>query len=236
MIWFACPKCGKVHGRQENASGAMVFCDCGQGLTVPWESTAPEPADLPAVAMPSPPRREPLSFGEPAKPRPPEPLPPARPGRRGSRYQHDPNVCFNHESRPKQRTCDECDLPFCDDCVLTFRGQTLCGPCKNYQAKLLQRPPQTSGLALASLLVAVLTGPLVLCLLPVGARNGMVALSLFALVPHAVAFTAGLFALRSAQSDPGVGGQGLAITGMLTASFSALVTIALTLYAPRLGA
>ena len=25
MIWFACPKCHKVHGRPENAIGAMVF-------------------------------------------------------------------------------------------------------------------------------------------------------------------------------------------------------------------
>ena len=43
MIWFACKQCGKVHSRPESAAGAMVFCDCGQGCIVPWESTAPEP-------------------------------------------------------------------------------------------------------------------------------------------------------------------------------------------------
>src|SRR4051794_30074890 len=130
MIWFACPKCAKVHGRPENAIGAMIFCDCGNGLTVPWESTAPEPAHPPALAAPGGARVEPLNFGEPARPSSPAPetTPLPRP-RRGARYQIDPNQCFNHESRKKQKNCEECGLPFCDNCVVTFRGQVMCGPC-----------------------------------------------------------------------------------------------------------
>src|SRR5262249_16114600 len=45
MIWFSCKQCGKVHGRAENSAGTLVFCDCGQGNTVPWESTAAEPEE-----------------------------------------------------------------------------------------------------------------------------------------------------------------------------------------------
>src|SRR5439155_6032950 len=127
--------CQKVLGRPENAIGAMVFCTCGQGLTVPWESMAPEPMHQAAVPLPETARVEPLSF-ESSAPPPlmPEPSAPPRVGRRGTRYQHDPNFCFNHDTRPKQKICDDCGLPFCDDCIVTFRGQTLCGPCKNYAA------------------------------------------------------------------------------------------------------
>src|SRR5688572_21149099 len=199
MIWFACSKCAKVHGRAENAIGAMIFCECGQGLSVPWESTAPEPAQLPATAAPTsgtPPLRvEPLSFGEVSRPpraeRPrPAPAweggerervsePPPRVGRRGPRFQFDPNLCFNHDGRAKQKVCDECDLPFCDDCVVAFRGRTLCGPCKNHESKLLQRPPLTYGLAIASCLGAIAAGILLFCLLPVSRSSSVPWLMVF---------------------------------------------------------
>jgi hypothetical protein len=237
MIWFACSKCQKVHGRPDNAGGAMIFCDCGHGLTVPWESTAAEPPHTPAVVLPQAGRGEPLSFGgPPARQQPPEPLPPVRGVRRRARYEHDPNVCLNHETRPKQKACAECGLSFCDDCVVTFRGQALCGPCKNYETRLLQRPPKVSGLALSSVLLALAAGPLMICLLSAGAARGFALLTLFALAPQVMAFLAGLFALRRAQADPRIGGQTLAITGILTASFTAVLTVMLALYAPRMGA
>ena len=44
MIWFTCKKCGKTHNRPDTAAGTMIFCACGNGNTVPWESTASEPA------------------------------------------------------------------------------------------------------------------------------------------------------------------------------------------------
>jgi hypothetical protein len=237
MIWFACSKCGKVHGRAENAVGSMIFCTCGQGLTVPWESTAPEPANVPTAEAPAAPvvaQVEPVSFGGPAPVQPlrDEPLRP-RISRRGARYHVDPNYCFNHESRPRQKVCDDCGLSFCDDCVLMFRGQTLCGPCKNYEAKLLQRAPQISPLAAVSLLVAFVAGPLMFCLVSLGAQRG---LGLIALVPQVFALAAGYFALRKIQSDPGIGGQTLAITGMLTAAFTAVLTVVLTVYGIRAGA
>lgn len=236
MIWFACGKCAKVHGRSENAAGSMIFCSCGQGLTVPWESTAPEPANVPAAAAPeSPliPKVDPVTFGEPAPARPARfETPPPRISRRGARYHVDPMHCFNHETRPQQKTCDDCGLSFCDECVVTFRGQTLCGPCKNYEAKLLQRTPQTSSMALLSLVVAFAAGPLLFCLASMGAQRG---LTLIALIPQVFALIAGIVALRKIQSDPTIGGQTLAITGMLTASFTAVLTVVLTVYGVRVG-
>jgi len=62
MIWFTCKKCSKKHGKADNLAGTMVFCDCGQGNTVPWQSTTSAPE-----TPPEPPRR--------AAPPPPRPLP-----------------------------------------------------------------------------------------------------------------------------------------------------------------
>ena len=234
MIWFACPKCKQAHGRPENSSGSMVFCPCGQGLTVPWESTIAEPANVPVVVVPPAGRAQPLSFGGPSKPEPIAPLPPARAARRRGRVEPDPKVCLNHESRPKQKTCADCGLSFCDDCVVTFRGQDLCGPCKNYEAKLLQRPPKVSFLALTSVLAAFLAVVLV-----VGAPSGrgtvFTVLMVIALAVQTLSFLMGLFALRLLQADRRIGGRGLAITGMATASFTALLTIAITVVNLRAG-
>ncbi len=240
MIWFTCKKCAKVHGRPENSIGSMIFCDCGQGLTVPWESTAPEPAQTPVIvsgggSAAAAERTEPLTFGEPARPTPPEPLPPPRVGRGRARYQFDPNFCFNHDTRAKQKICEDCGLPFCDSCIVTFRGQTLCGPCKNYEAKLLQRPPTTSGFATLSFLIALALGPLAFCLFPAVSKPGVSWVMLFAILPQALAFAAGLYALHKSRKDPRIGGQTLAITGMLTASFITVLTIALTVAAGHMG-
>src|SRR5688500_17108619 len=162
MIWFACKQCGKVHGRAEHSIGAMIFCDCGQGLTVPWESTAPEPPNAAALEAAATSKVEPLDFNLPApsRPRPADAPPSAARARRGARRgrgEPDPTVCFNHDTAPKQHVCAECELSFCDACVTTFRGRLLCGPCKNYEAKLVQRAPRVSGWALTSVLLALLT-------------------------------------------------------------------------------
>jgi len=234
MIWFACSKCSKVHGRPESSAGAMVFCECGSGLTVPWESTAPEPAHTPAVAAPQPRRVEPLLFGRGIESPPAEAVPAPRPSRRKARFDHDPSFCLNHEARPRQKMCADCGMSFCDDCVVSFRGQTLCGPCKNYETKLLQRPPRRSGLALASAAVAFGAGLLALSM----PWNRPLVFCVFAIIAVAVqilAFFAGLFALRKTQTDPQAGGQGLAITGMSAASFTAVLTIVLTFYAQKFG-
>src|SRR5438105_12622885 len=84
MIWFSCSKCQKTLGRPESSVGALVFCDCGQGNAVPWDSTAAAPAEpLPAeVLPPQPPPLRPVPVGEeqiPVARRPGPPPPPPLP-------------------------------------------------------------------------------------------------------------------------------------------------------------
>lgn len=40
-------------------------------------------------------------------------------------------ACLQHPHVPAARTCDRCGGPFCDDCLVPLRGQTLCGACKH---------------------------------------------------------------------------------------------------------
>jgi hypothetical protein len=232
MIWFSCKQCGKVHGRPGNSAGTLVFCDCGQGNTVPWESTATEPeAPVPAAmpAMPAVPKLEPISF-DPGTAPPPLPAPRApmpRPRRRPPRYRPDPNLCLNHEGVPSQKTCAACEESFCGDCIVTFQGNNYCGACKNYQLRVLQRPPRTSGLALGSLILALLTGPWVLGLV----GTGNVILCLLALIACGMALILGIASLRVIEKTR-IGGRSLAITGILAAGSAALMGVVLTFFAP----
>jgi hypothetical protein len=226
MIWFACKQCGKTHGRPEHSIGAMIFCDCGQGLTVPWVSTAPEPPNAaaleaaqttPAAAAPT---AEPLNFDlpPPSRPRQPEPPPRSRRSRKG-RGEPDPTVCFNHDTLPKQHVCPECDLSFCNACVTTFRGRLLCGPCKNYEARLLQQAPRVSGWALTSFFVAFFTALFVFWV----GRGYWVLGTLLAL--QAFAVLAGVTALRRIDRDHRIGGRSQAITGIVLGALVAAVAV-----------
>lgn len=77
MIWFLCKKCGKKHSRPESEGGTMIFCACGNGVRVPFSSTAaPEPASTapppPAVPAPVPvPVPVPVPIPRPVPQRPP---------------------------------------------------------------------------------------------------------------------------------------------------------------------
>jgi hypothetical protein len=257
MIWFACKNCGKKHSRPEGSIGTMVFCDCGQGLTVPWESTVepppvveaapapPRPAAVPApapAAVPLPlPRLTPVPVGEervPPKPRPPEPpRPPDRPlgrPRRPGPRRRDPRFCLNHEDTAAVKKCAACGDAFCAECLLEFNGETLCGPCKNFRVRALQQPPRLSGKAVASVLIGMLAWPLGFCLVPVALSADAPALVLLALLPHLTALGLGLGALRDAETDPRVSGRGLAVTGVLTGAVASVLTLFLAIFPPAL--
>jgi len=232
MIWFSCKQCGKVNGRAENSAGTLIFCDCGQGNTVPWESTAAEPEAPVAVAapaLPAGPKLEPLSFdpgtAPPPLPRPPDSRPRLR--RRPPRHRPDPNFCLNHEGVSSQKTCAACEEAFCNDCIVVFQGSNYCGPCKNYQLRTLQRPPRLSGLALSSLILALLTGPWALGL--VGTGNFI--LCLLALIVCGIALALGIMGLRAIEKTR-FGGRSLAITGMVTAAGTAVLSVVLTFFVP----
>jgi hypothetical protein len=232
MIWFACGQCGKLHGRPESAVGSLVFCECGHGNRVPWESTAspPDPAAepaVPAVVLPAqPPKLAPVPVGEERLP-----VPPPRPARRVRSRRRDPERCFNHPELPSEATCADCQENFCKQCVTQLEDKVLCGPCKNYRFRVLARPPRVSGMAIAGVIVALIGAPLALFIvLPLTAAgaNPFLALAI-GLTPQLVAGLLGGLALRTTFTNPRLAGQALAVTAVVTAVTSCLLLGALAM-------
>jgi hypothetical protein len=226
MIWFTCGQCGKLHGRPESAVGSFIFCDCGHGNRVPWESTASppdpeaEPA-LPAVALPAdPPRLSPIPVGEE---RLPASIP--RPVRQRRSRRRDPARCFNHPDLPSEAVCADCQEHFCKQCLTQLEDKTLCGPCKNYRFRILGRPPRVAGMAVAGVIVALVGAPLALFLiLPLSAAGASPVLAIaVGLTPQLVAGLLGALALRTTFTNPRIAGQGLAVTALVTAVTSCLL-------------
>lgn len=253
MIWFTCKKCGKTHGRADSSAGMLVFCDCGNGNTVPWESTAPEPSSPPVVVLPKVPDLSPIQFdpvNTPAVPSSGAPKPVTtyptnnplpveddeRPNRRGRTEKRDPDFCFNHQRRPKVNACSECEESFCASCLVKFQGDLLCAPCKNFLARRQELPAATSTMATASLAISLIAGPLMMCLLIMSpGNNSMRVLSLLSLLPQVIALGLGIWVLREAESEKKGGGQWVALTGVTTASLTCLMMLLLQLYANRIA-
>ncbi len=244
MIWFACKQCGKKHSRPDSQAGSMVFCDCGRGNMVPWSSTT-EPASFPEVeplrvpaARPVPeripravpvPQREPVPQGRrpepvplPAREPPPPaelPLPSRRPDRLPRRVR--PNLCFNHDEDASQENCSACKLPFCGRCLVTIQGQVLCGPCKNFRIGGMGRTTRVLPMAVLALVVALVSGPVVLVLtllgvgiyLSEGSQDGLgvaIALCVLALTLPGTGLVLTRMAQRRFEARPRYGGRGLA--------------------------
>jgi hypothetical protein len=191
------------------------------------------PPPLPAPAGPPP---LPADFDAPVIPLAEEEPPPAvvpRPRRRPGRRQPDPAFCLNHETVASQHKCADCGEAFCADCVVIFQGKAVCGPCKNYRVRLLTRPARVSGLAVAAVILAILTGPLALCLYPLGGRSGPLVVGLLALLPQVVAFTLATLALRATEGEAQKSGRSLAITAMVTAAVAGVLTLSVAIFVHR---
>ncbi len=126
----------------------------------------------------------------------------------------NPKFCFHHDESASETNCDACKLPFCKLCVIPLQGQTLCGPCKNFRIAALGRAPRVLPLAVVSLVVSLVSGPvmLILSLVAIGLHVGegetgaAVVLCLLAIaLPITGLFLAGR-ALRQIHSPPEVGG------------------------------
>jgi hypothetical protein len=229
MIWFSCNQCGKTHVRPETAAGATIFCECGTGIIVPWESTVTEAAE-PAPLPDSPPtlKLEPVTF-DPA----PGASGPPRASRRAHARRRDPKFCFNHQDVARRAACADCGETFCGDCLVTIATAALCGPCKNFRVKNLQRTAPPSKLSLVSVLIVLLTTPVILSLLP-GSRPGFPWWSLVAFLPQGLAGTLAILALREAEKDPHAPGRSLALSGLFGAGLTTILIIILTMYSPQL--
>jgi hypothetical protein len=222
MIWFACKECGKRQRRPEEAAGTLVFCSCGAGNRVPWESTVPvpaeqaEPASVPATPWGGPAQRpaEPGAEDEPAP----------RRSRRPVRRTRDPGHCLNHPEASSTKTCDECREAFCDSCVVPLQDRTLCGPCKNFRLRSLQRALQPSAFAIITLIGGVVSGPFAFCLMGALAAGEKVPLNVSAMFGTLgvgcpfVTLLLGLKALWDINHQPRLGGRGLAVLGMTMAA------------------
>jgi hypothetical protein len=224
MIWFACNACGKVHQRPEEAAGSLVFCPCGQGNRVPWESTVAAPETPPEPAHEPRPRRDwDDEVPEPAWRR-----------QRAAR-KRDPAYCFNHEDTPSQQTCADCGEAFCERCVVTFQDAVLCGPCKNFRVRTLQRPPRPSTFAIISLVVALVGALIGFCAPNMahgagsGSPLGVLAAAVVGLCAPLVALVLGFKGLQEIENKPNIGGRALAMTGVTTAAASLLWSLSLVL-------
>ncbi len=257
MIWFTCKKCTKTHSRADSSAGTMVFCECGHGNTVPWESTTAEPAAPPVVsAAPKGPDLAPIQFDPviapgPAGSSPPPARPSAypssypkgpppiedeeRPYRRGRTEKRDPDFCFNHQRRPRTDVCADCEENFCKDCLVRFQGALVCGPCKNFRARKEELPPSSSTMASASVVISLIAGPLLMCLVLANPNsNAMRLLGYISLLPQALALVLGLWALREAEVERKGGGQWVAVTGIATAALTCLMMLLMTQFAAKL--
>jgi hypothetical protein len=190
MIWFNCKKCNKPHSRPDSQAGTMIFCDCGQGLTIPWESTAlparptaetvpthvdddDDEEDLPeAIPVPRP-RAVPIPVADDDQParRPSQTLPPTPPTgdslpqkKRRTIKRTNPAYCFNHEEAASETVCDDCKLSFCNACVVDFQGYTLCSPCKNFRLRDRAVPTRVSPWAVVALVAGFASGPVGFCI------------------------------------------------------------------------
>jgi hypothetical protein len=243
MIWFACKQCGKRHGRAENLSGTLVFCECGHGNRVPWASTASEPeeAELEAVPVPVPippaqsrPRPVPVPVPDEPERRQPE-FPDWRRGRSGRTPARriNPNFCLNHDEVASQETCAECRLRFCKACVVTLQGRTLCGPCKNFRIGALSQPARVAPLSIVALIVSLVSGPVTLVLTMFGLgmyhQRGAVAGALLPCMVSLAMPVGGLIlggmALREIERKPHVGGRALATSGVSVALVGIVWTV-----------
>lgn len=261
MIWFDCKKCNKRHGKADSQAGALVFCECGYGNRVPWSSTAPEPEPAPAQPLPArpiPPRaeddreprrvdrsadrwdnrrdsRRPLPARDEDDDRdPPRPSLPFR--RRDSLRRVRAGLCFNHPDDASTAICDDCKVPFCAHCLAEIEGKTVCGPCKNFRIAGLGRPPRTSQMAIIALVMALVSGPVILILSFVGAglhTDGMtgagIGLCLLAFTVPAAGVVLALRALRDIERDPHLGGRVLASSGAVMSLVGGLWSLAVAI-------
>jgi hypothetical protein len=206
---------------------------------------------VPAAAAPKVPDLGPIQFdpvpvtGGPAAPTKAEPdtyatsPPPVeddRPYRRSRYEKRDPEYCFNHQRKPKTQACNECGEAFCAECLAVFQGVLLCGPCKNFRARKQELPPAASAMATASLIITLISGPLMLCLLMAMPGHGsMRVLSWLSLLPQMLALALGIWALRDAERDKKAGGQWVALSGVATAGLTCLMIVLLNAAANRLA-
>ncbi|MGL4553298.1 MAG: hypothetical protein ACRC33_19200, partial [Gemmataceae bacterium] len=230
MIGFSCKSCGKKHSRSDGEGGTLIFCSCGASVRVPFSDSAPPepPVAVPvprrvpdAIPVPSPARVVPVAIPD-ALPVETVPLPPSdgpalrRPERRYRKL--DPNTCWHHEDDASSGRCAACHLPFCAACLVGLRGQSLCGPCKNFRVGGAGQPARVLSLAVMSLVASLVAAPVAFALSLVGAglflgdgtAGAAVLLAALGLVPAAAALGTSVWALWKLEGQTRLSGRATA--------------------------
>jgi hypothetical protein len=228
MIQFACKRCGKYFERPNEAAGTLVFCECGLGNRVPWESTVPRPA-TPSREEPDQPR---ALDALPAGAVDAIPVPPLPRSDEGEGPARSLDRCLNHPQVVANQICADCGELFCPDCSIAFRGRTLCGPCKNFRIRSEQRTSRLSILSLLSLLIGLLTGGL-FCIAPAGVEAGAPVVGYIGLIIPLTALVLGILGLREVEAQPRVRGRSLAIAGLVIAGVGTFLTVLFILLLQR---
>src|SRR5262249_6436490 len=97
---------------------------------------------------------------------PPESVPPPPPPPKVARIPRRvrPHLCFNHDEDASAGTCIACMLPFCNNCLVPIRGETMCGPCKNFQIAGFGRAVRALPLSILALVVSLTATPVMFVL------------------------------------------------------------------------
>jgi hypothetical protein len=209
VIWYNCKGCGKKQKRPPEAAGTLVFCTCGVSNRVPWESTAePEPDTLPE---------------KPRRPRAPPDLDERREERDTSRRSEpqlrNPAYCLNHDEATPDHKCADCGERFCPRCVVSFQGVVLCGPCKNFRVRGLQRPLSITPMSIAAPVLGLVVAIFLffIFVIPASLDAATATRSLLAvlgLMVALIALGASVYAVWQVDSRAGRGGRGLAMSGV----------------------
>jgi len=125
--------------------------------------------------------------------------------------------------------------------VVALQGQTLCGPCKNFRVRGLNRPGHFSPLAIIALVLSLVGGPAaaLLALFAIGAQAagtgaGVAVALMFCLIAMLLPVASvivGWFGLRQIESKPNMIGRSLAMTGATTGLAAALLGVAIAVLA-----
>ena len=165
----------------------------------------------------------------------------ARPGQTDARGRNagarssprDTNACFNHQDRPGQEKCADCGENFCGDCLVKLKGTPLCGPCKNFRLRDVDKPTTVSGKAVVGAILALCFAPLATCLVPFPVSGFTLVLCATALLGQLVAMLLAGLAMHDTQKDQRLTGLSLAITTLVTGGLAMVVTVFFMLLGTR---
>src|SRR5262249_37864666 len=109
-------------------------------------------------------------------------------------------------------------------CVVALQGKTVCGPCKNFRVRGLNRPMRVTPLSIITLVVGLVSGPITFCLglfTVVGQEKSpstavVIMLGVIGLILPVATLVLARYALREMERKANTGGRSFALTGAVS--------------------